>query len=123
MLELFFGFTTLFIFQLLGECLSTLISHYFKLIIPTPLLGMILLLVALSICPSIETKLRRFAATWLQHLALLLVPATVGLIEYHSLIIQYGWRLLFLIILSSCLTMSITAFVFYVLHKNSGDQA
>ncbi len=66
--------TILLLFQLAGETLSMLL----RLPVPGPVIGMGLLFAALVVRGSVPHALSRTAHTLLQHLALLFVPAGVG---------------------------------------------
>ncbi len=77
---------TLLIFQLVGEVAVQLSG----LPIPGPVVGMVLLLVALRWRESLPDTLCATAETLLSHLSLLFVPAGVGIVE-HGARLTAGW--------------------------------
>ena len=93
--------TTLLIFQLMGEV--TVIA--LALPIPGPVLGMLLLLLALVIRGSTPRPLKETAHGLLTHLSLLFVPAGVGVMAHVSLIQSEWLPILATIVLSTLITM------------------
>lgn len=92
--------------QLLGEALS----YALDLPIPGPVLGMLFLLIALFISDTLIEKVRVTASVLLAHLALLFVPAGVGIIR-HIDRIQTEWiAIVFILIVGTAITMIVTAF-------------
>ena len=69
------AFTVLLLFQCLGEATVFL----FKLPIPGPVAGMLLLMAALVALPKLQELVEQGANTLLSHLSLLFVPAGVGI--------------------------------------------
>ena len=69
-------------FQLLGEAIAQ-VSH---LPVPGPVIGMVLLFLALQWHSALPESLRTTAQTLLSHLSLLFVPAGVGVIQYGALL-------------------------------------
>lgn len=67
-------FTTLLVFQTLGEG----IAYALALPIPGPVIGMVLLFAYLSVSKSAAEKLAPTALEFLKHLSLLFIPAGVG---------------------------------------------
>lgn len=95
----------LLIFQLVGEVLAKALS----LPIPGPVLGMLLLFMALIIRGTLSSELKNTAQTLLSHLSLFFVPAGVGVILHISLL-QTEWLSISLILIfSTLITMLITA--------------
>ena len=66
--------TILLLFQLAGEVLVQLSG----LPVPGPVIGMVLLFLALALRGSVSEDLRNTSQTLLSHLSLLFVPAGVG---------------------------------------------
>ncbi|RQR51561.1 CidA/LrgA family protein [Burkholderia sp. Bp9140] len=64
-------------FQCLGEGLTYLLH----LSVPGPVIGMLLLLASLHVFPPLATTLESTAASLLQNLSLLFVPAGVGVMS------------------------------------------
>ena len=84
------GVFTIFLFQLLGE----MVQKFFNLTIPGPVIGLVLLLLALLLLDKRGKGLRdRFekgldttSATLLGHLPLLFVPIGVGVVMHISVL-------------------------------------
>ena len=72
------GFTLLLALQIAGEALVRL----FGLSVPGPVLGMLLLLVALGAHPRVVREVEAAAGALLSHLSLLFVPAGVGVVVH-----------------------------------------
>ena len=99
--------TALLLFQLLGE----VIAGSFALPIPGPVVGMLLLFVALHLRRGLPDPLQQTAQTILQYLSLLFVPAGVGVIQHLDLMRNEWFGLAITLLLSTLLTLSITALV------------
>lgn len=100
------AFTTLLGFQLLGEALARAL----QLPVPGPVVGMLLLLLALALRRDAPPAwLEPTSSALLQHLGLLFVPAGVGIIAHTSLLAR-GWLpILLTLVLSTALTLAATA--------------
>ncbi len=102
------GFLILLTCQLAGELLVLL----FGLPIPGPVAGMLLLFTGLMFYGEVPDSLRLPAEGLIRHLALLFVPAGVGLIQ-HLELVQQEWLVILMTLISSTLiTLFFTAFVF-----------
>ena len=102
------GFLILLTCQLAGELLVLL----FGLPIPGPVAGMLLLFTGLVFYGEVPDSLRLPAEGLIRHLALLFVPAGVGLIQ-HLELVQQEWLVILMTLISSTLiTLLFTAFVF-----------
>lgn len=99
--------TILLVFQLVGEA----ISHGLGLPIPGPVIGFILLLVALLLRRGVPEELRTTATGMLQHLSLMFVPAGVGVMVHLSRIRDEWLPITVALILSTLLTIACTALV------------
>ncbi len=99
--------TTLLLFQALGETLSFALS----LPLPGPVLGLMLLLAYLLLRPKAIDTLRPTALDMLRHLSLLFVPAGVGIMLHGARLQAEGWKLLLAVIVSTVLTLAVTALV------------
>jgi holin-like protein len=104
----------LLIFQLVGEVLAKALS----LPIPGPVLGMLLLLMALIIRGHLSTDLKNTAQTLLSNLSLFFVPAGVGVILHINLLKNEWISLSLILIFSTLITMLITALVMTFLLKH-----
>ena len=83
------GLAWLLVLQTAGE----LLARAFSLPFPGPVVGMILLLVALR-WPLVREPVAACADYLLQHLSLLFVPVGVGVMTHLALLSQYGGRML-----------------------------
>lgn len=97
------GFTWLLALQAIGEALS----HLLRLPFPGPVIGMLLLLVALR-WPMVRHSVAGTAQFLLSHLSLLFIPVGVGVMTHMSLVTEYGVRILVIIVLSTWAGMAAT---------------
>ena len=93
------GLAWLLALQSLGE----LLARGLKLPFPGPVIGMLLLLLALR-WPLVREPVAACADFLLSHLSLLFVPVGVGVMTHLGLVSQYGGRMLLVIVLSLILT-------------------
>jgi putative effector of murein hydrolase LrgA (UPF0299 family) len=106
------GLAWLLVFQSIGEVLA----RGFALPLPGPVLGLMLLLVALRF-PLVREPVGECADFLLSHLSLLFIPVGVGVMTHLALLSQYGGRMLFVIVLSTWIGMGVTVLV---LHGGQG---
>ena len=92
--------------QSLGEALSRLL----KLPFPGPVVGMVLLLMALRM-PWVRARVGLVAEFLLAHLSLLFVPVGVGVMAHLGLLSQFGLRIGVVIVLSTWVGLAVTALV------------
>lgn len=102
------GLAWLLVFQSIGE----LLARGFALPLPGPVLGLMLLLVALRF-PLVREPVGECADFLLSHLSLLFIPVGVGVMTHLALLAQYGGRMLFVIVLSTWIGMGVTVLVLY----------
>lgn len=100
------GLAILLTLQSLGEALSRLLHLPY----PGPVIGMVLLLVALR-WPAVQLRVRAVAQFLLAHLSLLFVPVGVGVITHLGVLEQYGLRLVAVLVLSTWVGMALSAWV------------
>lgn len=100
------GLAWLLLAQSLGEAIARLAG----LKLPGPVLGLLLMLAALSF-ERVRAPVAAAADTLLAHLSLLFVPVGVGVMTHLALISQYGLRMLLVIVVSTSLGMAVTALV------------
>ena len=100
------GLAFLLLMQSAGEALS----HFLKLPVPGPVVGMVALLLALRWQP-VQQAVAPAADFLLNHLSLLFVPVGVGVMTHLDLLGAYGLRLLLVIVLSTWIGMAVTALV------------
>jgi putative effector of murein hydrolase LrgA (UPF0299 family) len=106
------GLAWLLTMQSLGELLSRGLTLPF----PGPVIGMLLLLVALKL-PLVREPVAACAGFLLSHLSLLFVPVGVGVMTHLGLLSQYGLRMLVVIVLSTWIGLAVTALVLKHLQK------
>jgi putative effector of murein hydrolase LrgA (UPF0299 family) len=107
--------------QLAGETLARALS----LPVPGPVIGLALLFLALQMRarlkpdgkPVSDLPLGIVAAFLLAHLSLLFVPAGTGIVRHAGAILQHGWGLAAALIVSTALTLVVTALVFIAVAK------
>ncbi|MGR4870654.1 CidA/LrgA family protein [Variovorax sp. LARHSF232] len=102
------GLAWLLVFQSIGEVLS----RAFSLPLPGPVLGLILLLIALR-WPLVREPVGECANFLLAHLSLLFIPVGVGVMTHLALLAQYGGRMLLVIVLSTWIGLAVTAAVLW----------
>lgn len=102
-------------YQLAGELIVVALS----LPIPGPVLGMVLLVVSLVLFGKVPEGLRQVSNGLLANLALLFVPAGVGLILHFELLKVEWWIILLALMLSSVIAAVLTALVFQRLNRAS----
>lgn len=101
------GFLILLLFQFAGE----LIVVVSGLPVPGPVVGMVLLLAGLIAKGDVPDYLRIPSEALLKHLALLFVPAGVGLMTHLGLLQQDWLAILAALIISTALTIVVTALI------------
>ncbi len=109
------GLAWLLTMQSMGE----LVSRGLALPFPGPVIGMMLLLLALRV-PAVREPVAACANFLLSHLSLLFVPVGVGVMTHLGLLGQYGVRMLLVIVLSTWIGLAVTALVLGAF-KGRGD--
>jgi holin-like protein len=103
--------------QLAGETLA----RGLNIPMPGPVIGLVLLLAGLAIAALrgaasphtvADTDLGRTTGALLQNLSILFVPAGVGVIDHLDLLSRYGVALAVSLVVSTVLTLMVTALVF-----------
>jgi putative effector of murein hydrolase LrgA (UPF0299 family) len=112
------GFAWLLVLQSAGEAMARLLSLPF----PGPVVGMVLLLVALR-WPLVRDNVAAVAEFLLTHLSLLFVPVGVGVMTHLGLLGQYGLRMAVVIVLSTWVGLGVTALVLRALMRRDGPGA
>lgn len=108
------GLAWLLALQSIGELLARGLSLPF----PGPVIGMLLLLLALRI-PMVREPVAVCASFMLTHLSLLFVPVGVGVMTHLTLLSQYGGRMLLVIVASTVIGLSVTALVLHLLRRKN----
>ena len=97
--------TALLIFQLIGEVLA----RSLELPVPGPVIGMLLLFLALALRGGPGDALRTTSQNLLQHLSLLFVPAGTGIMVHLHRVADEWLALLVSLLLSTLATLVVTA--------------
>ena len=112
------GFAWLLLCQSAGE----LVARGAGLALPGPVIGMLVLLVALN-WPVVREPVAAAADALLAHLSLLFVPVGVGVISHLGLVAQYGLRLVAVVVASTWLGMATAALVLRALRRREAARA
>lgn len=107
------AFAILLCCQLAGEVAARL----FRLPIPGPVLGMVLLFAVLLWRSRVLEPLREPAYGLLRYLSLLFVPAGVGLIRHGQRLRAEALAIGVALLLSTALTVAVTALVFQLVAR------
>ena len=105
-MPIIFAFTTLFVFQLLGE----VAVRTFHIPLPGPLAGMLLLFFALLVYKRIPPALEQTANLMIQHLMLLFIPAVAGVMLYLDHIKEEWFPFVLAGIFATLITIVATAY-------------
>ncbi len=108
--------TLLLVCQLAGEVIALATG----LPIPGPVIGMALLFFGLALHGAVPDGLRATADGLLKHLALLFVPAGVGIMAHLTLLADEGWPILAALLGSTVITIAVTAGLIQVLARLFG---
>lgn len=103
-----FHITVLLCFQLAGE----FISRGLGLLLPGPVLGMVLMLLAFVLFPRLAQEVRETAQGLLSHLSLLFVPAGVGVVGHLDKLGSDGAPILIAIVGSTVLAIVAGVYAF-----------
>lgn len=98
---------TLLVFQCLGEG----VSYLFKLPVPGPVIGMLLLFGFLMLRPQTADAIEPTALELLRHLSLLFIPAGVGIMVSASRIRGDALAVVVALAVSTTLAIAVTALV------------
>jgi putative effector of murein hydrolase LrgA (UPF0299 family) len=113
------GLVQLFIFQALGE----LVSKFALPFIPGPVLGLVLLLAYLSVRGHVPAAIDLVGGSILQHLGLLFIPASVGVVLYLPVLQANAWAISTALVVSVVATVAVTAGLLKVLAKKNPTDA
>ena len=108
------GLAWLLALQSVGELLARGLSLPF----PGPVIGMLLLLIALQV-PSVHEPVAACAQFLLSHLSLLFVPVGVGVMTHLGLVSQYGVRMLVVVVVSTWVGLAVTVLALRLLREKS----
>lgn len=120
------GITLLLACQLVGE----VAARGLVLPVPGPVLGLLLLLVVLIVAERVgrvtrenlaETEIGRVSDGLLTNLAVLFVPAGVGVVQYLGLVGRHGLGLGLALVGSALVTLLVTVGAFLLVKRLAGD--
>ena len=111
------GLAWLLALQSIGELLARGLSLPF----PGPVIGMMLLLVALR-WVAVRAPVEACADFLLPHLSLLFVPVGVGVMTHISLVSQFGFRMLAVVVVSTLAGLLVTGMTLHWLRDRSNTE-
>lgn len=111
--------TVLLVCQLVGEVIARLAGWP----VPGPVVGMVLLFVALVIRGGIPGDLDRLAGGLLKHLSLLFVPAGVGVTVHLGLIAHEWLPIAASLVIGTLVTIAVTGLVAARLARRAGESS
>lgn len=115
-MNLIYGMTLLLVYQLIGE----VSVHALRIPVPGPVVGMLLLFLTLVLRGAVPAMLAGAANGLLAHLSLLFVPAGVGMMVHFDRIAAEWTSILLALVLSTVITMAVTAWVMLGLKRLVG---
>ncbi len=113
------GLSWILVCQLVGEILARVL----RLPVPGPVLGMVLLLLALMVRGGVPAELRSVGEGLLRHLSLLFVPAGVGLVVHGARLRAEWLPISVAVLLSTVIALAITALVLSRFTAGRADSA
>ena len=113
------GILLLLLCQLVGELLAATLAPA----LPGPVIGLLLLFLLLQTKPRVPAGVGGAARGLLQHLALLFVPAGVGIMAHGSLLREEGPKLLITLVLSTLVAMAVTGLALQALLRRRTTHA
>jgi len=111
------GATWLLLFQCAGEA----VSHVLGLPVPGPVVGMLLLFVALRIRDRIPDSIGVAADALARHLSLLFVPAGVGVMMYFGRLTGEWLPIVVALVVSTVIALAVAALTFAALARRAED--
>lgn len=107
------GLAWLLVFQLAGE----IIARALQWPVPGPVIGMVLLFLALVLRRGPSDDLQTTGQGLLRHLSLLFVPAGAGIMVHLHRVADEWWPLLVSLLVSTTASLAVTALVMYWVAK------
>ncbi|MBT0664995.1 CidA/LrgA family protein [Geobacter pelophilus] len=106
--------TLILLCQLIGEVITRLT----KLPVPGPVIGMVLLFCGLVFCPGrMPSEIEKAGGFLLRYLALLFVPAGVGVITHLDLLLKSWAPIAGVIVIGTLATIAVTGLVMKFLNR------
>jgi holin-like protein len=112
-----FHLTLIFTCQLLGELIVAATGAP----IPGPVAGMVILFAGLLAKGSIPDEMQTIGNALLSNLSLLFVPAGTGIMVHASLLARDGAAISVALVVSTVLTILVTALVMLAVRRLQGD--
>lgn len=100
-----------FAILLLFQCLGEAVVFVLNLPLPGPVIGMLLLFVALVLWPRLMDTIEATGSELLRHLSLLFVPAGVGIMAAAHTVAGHWLAITLALVGSTLLTLAVTALV------------
>ncbi|MCQ2028337.1 CidA/LrgA family protein [Stutzerimonas zhaodongensis] len=113
------GITWLVLFQLLGTALNVLVLP----MLPGPIIGLVLLFVALLMRGQASESLQVAASSLLRYLPLLLVPPAVGVMAYTQAILDDFWAIVGVLVTSLVVSLVFTGWLMQTLIRRQQRKA
>lgn len=113
------AFAIILLFQLVGE----FVSRAWHLPLPGPVLGMMLMVVALSMFPKLGDIVTPVAQGILRYLALMFVPVGVGIVASIPVLEEHWLALSASIVISTLLAIVVGAATFTIVARLVGSKA
>ncbi|WP_019340026.1 CidA/LrgA family protein [Stutzerimonas stutzeri] len=113
------GLTWLLLFQLLGTALNVMVLP----MLPGPIIGLLLLFVALLARGQASESLQVAASSLLRYLPLLLVPPAVGVMAYTEAILKDFWAIVGVLVLSLVGSLVFTGWLMQTLIRRQQRKA
>lgn len=107
------GATWLLLFQCVGE----VVSHVLGLPVPGPVVGMLLLFIALRVRDRVPDSIGVAADALAKHLSLLFVPAGVGVMMYFERLAGEWLPIVLALLVSTLVAMAVAALTFAALAR------
>lgn len=98
-----------FLLLLLLQLAGTLVAQFSGVPVPGTVLGFVLLFVVLIMRQELYATLQPTAKTLLDNMALLFLPAAVGIVQQLPLLHRQGWELMTVLLLSQIIGMAAAA--------------
>jgi len=113
------GLTWLLLFQLIGTAINVMVLP----MLPGPIIGLLLLFVALLARGQASESLQVAASSLLRYLPLLLVPPAVGVMAYTEAILKDFWAIVGVLVLSLVVSLVFTGWLMQTLIRRQQRKA
>lgn len=113
------GLTWLVLFQLLGTALNVMVLP----MLPGPIIGLVLLFIALLARGQASESLQVAASSLLRYLPLLLVPPAVGVMAYTEAILDDFWAIVGVLVISLVVSLIFTGWLMQALIRRQQRRA